>query len=284
MTSFYDTLNNSYLGYAAVFLCIGVAFLFLRRAASGEIGPGYWSASFFFGGAGFLFWSGLVPLVPGLFFLIGEMLHVLGFFMLVCGAYRFSGNGYKPWNLFVVGGWVLVWVVSIFLLRGYPYLRGFLLKTLRIALFLGAGLMILEGPLPKSLAGRRLSGWSLVAWGLYSLIFVFWQLPSTPASTNLAFGFLAGFQILSSLGMVIMIIDRIRIRAKDSEIKVKRLEGFLPICSFCKRIRDENNSWHTIEKYIMERSDTEFHHIVCPDCAKTHYPDFDAKADKEKSS
>lgn len=55
--------------------------------------------------------------------------------------------------------------------------------------------------------------------------------------------------------------------------KIKRLEGFLPICSYCKKIRDDKGSWQQIEEYIRERSDAEFSHSICPECAKKHYPD-----------
>ena len=55
--------------------------------------------------------------------------------------------------------------------------------------------------------------------------------------------------------------------------KVKKLEGFLPICSYCKKIRDDLGYWQQIEKYIRERSDAQFSHSICPECAKKHFPD-----------
>jgi len=48
--------------------------------------------------------------------------------------------------------------------------------------------------------------------------------------------------------------------------RVKRLEGILPTCMYCKKIRDENQAWVTIEDYITERSNAEFSHGVCPQC------------------
>lgn len=53
---------------------------------------------------------------------------------------------------------------------------------------------------------------------------------------------------------------------QDSIQHVKTLQGFLPICSYCKKIRDDNNYWQKIEKYISEHSDTRFTHSVCPEC------------------
>jgi CheY-like chemotaxis protein len=47
---------------------------------------------------------------------------------------------------------------------------------------------------------------------------------------------------------------------------VKVLSGLLPICSYCKKIRDEKNYWRQVEEYIMKRTDTKFSHGFCPDC------------------
>jgi two-component system, response regulator PdtaR len=58
----------------------------------------------------------------------------------------------------------------------------------------------------------------------------------------------------------------------QDEIKV--LEGFLPICSSCKKIRDEDGSWEEIADYIRKNSEAEFTHSICPDCLKALYPDY----------
>jgi phosphoserine phosphatase RsbU/P len=47
---------------------------------------------------------------------------------------------------------------------------------------------------------------------------------------------------------------------------VKKLQGLLPICSYCKKIRDGANYWHQVEQYIEERTDAQFTHGVCPEC------------------
>jgi phosphoserine phosphatase RsbU/P len=49
-----------------------------------------------------------------------------------------------------------------------------------------------------------------------------------------------------------------------AEIKV--LQGLLPICAYCKSIRDDDESWQPIERYIATRSNAEFTHSICPDC------------------
>lgn len=73
-------------------------------------------------------------------------------------------------------------------------------------------------------------------------------------------------------------MDKERTRLiKDLEnalAEVKTLRGFLPICSNCMKIRDDEGFWQKIEKYIQDRSDVKFSHSLCPDCAKKLYPDF----------
>lgn len=55
--------------------------------------------------------------------------------------------------------------------------------------------------------------------------------------------------------------------------RMKLLEGILPICSSCKKIRDERGDWHNIEDYIGARSEADFSHGICPACAKRLYPE-----------
>jgi PAS domain S-box-containing protein len=54
---------------------------------------------------------------------------------------------------------------------------------------------------------------------------------------------------------------------------VKMLQGLLPICANCKRIRDDQGYWHSVESYISEHSDATFTHGLCPDCARELYPE-----------
>lgn len=80
------------------------------------------------------------------------------------------------------------------------------------------------------------------------------------------------------------LVERRRIEAALEEKKdkleitlaqVKTLSGFLPICSSCKKIRDDKGYWKQIETYIKDNSDAQFSHSVCPDCARQLYPDLD---------
>ena len=52
---------------------------------------------------------------------------------------------------------------------------------------------------------------------------------------------------------------------------VVKLEGLLPICAFCKSIRNEAGTWESLESFISERSDADFSHGLCPNCLRQHY-------------
>lgn len=62
-------------------------------------------------------------------------------------------------------------------------------------------------------------------------------------------------------------------RLQDSLAEIKTLRGILPICSSCKKIRDDDGYWQLIESYIGKHSDAQFSHGLCPDCVKKLYPD-----------
>jgi len=66
------------------------------------------------------------------------------------------------------------------------------------------------------------------------------------------------------------------IAAKNQELteameQIKTLRGFLPICSFCKQIRNDKGYWQQVEEYIRTHSEAVFTHSVCPECIKKHY-------------
>ena len=54
---------------------------------------------------------------------------------------------------------------------------------------------------------------------------------------------------------------------------IKTLSGLLPICSNCKKVRDDQGYWKQIEGYIQEHTEAEFSHGICPECSKKLYPE-----------
>ena len=88
-------------------------------------------------------------------------------------------------------------------------------------------------------------------------------------------------------------VDLTRIKKLENELKikteelasalqaVKQLGGLLPICSHCKKIKDDKGYWNQIEAYIRSHSDAEFSHSICQECAEKYFPDMDLYSDEK---
>ncbi len=88
-----------------------------------------------------------------------------------------------------------------------------------------------------------------------------------------AFGEIAAIALKNSYTL-----DKLRnsiIKLEKAANEVKELKSLLPICSFCKNIRDDEGYWHQVEEYITQKSDISFTHSLCPKCIKIHYKEFD---------
>jgi hypothetical protein len=71
----------------------------------------------------------------------------------------------------------------------------------------------------------------------------------------------------------------------EAQAKVKHLEGIIPICMYCKKIRDDMESWQQLEQYITEHSEALFSHGICPECygkVRSDLGDKKAKAEATK--
>jgi hypothetical protein len=73
--------------------------------------------------------------------------------------------------------------------------------------------------------------------------------------------------------------EKIIAELQEMMAKIKTLSGMLPICSHCKKIRDDKGYWSQIESYIRNHSEAEFSHSICPECAKKLYPDLNIYGD-----
>ncbi len=71
--------------------------------------------------------------------------------------------------------------------------------------------------------------------------------------------------------------ERLISELKDALAQVRTLEGFLPICASCKKIRDDKGYWNQIENYIKDHSLVQFSHGICPECMTELYPEVTLK-------
>lgn len=121
----------------------------------------------------------------------------------------------------------------------------------------------------RSVIGCELAGfgavifflWADEIWDLPHLLF---HAPATPFNWTES---LAETFVIIILAAFVIGITRHTLR------RLKYLEGFLPVCSFCKRIRIQDE-WIPIEQYISEHSHAVFTHSFCPECGRKHYGEF----------
>ncbi|MGC8602767.1 MAG: response regulator [Desulfomonilaceae bacterium] len=68
--------------------------------------------------------------------------------------------------------------------------------------------------------------------------------------------------------------QKLVLKLKQALNEVRTLQGFLPICANCKKIRNDKGYWQAVEVYVQEHSDAQFSHGICPDCLRKLYPEF----------
>jgi AmiR/NasT family two-component response regulator len=78
-----------------------------------------------------------------------------------------------------------------------------------------------------------------------------------------------------------MELRRLNAELEDALAQVRALQGMLPICASCKKIRDDEGYWHQVEVYIRDHSEAEFSHGICPDCYQRLYPNLSVGRDAE---
>jgi len=128
--------------------------------------------------------------------------------------------------------------------------------------------------IPIILAAWYSGRWPAVALAIAVPVFrlLFLVMPHSPRGGMATLGLATALR-----GIVIIILalwfSRLAEFERALQRRVKVLEGLLPICSFCKNIRNEAGEWERMEGYISRRSEAEFSHGVCPSCTATHYPD-----------
>jgi len=77
--------------------------------------------------------------------------------------------------------------------------------------------------------------------------------------------------------------ERLIAELRQALEEVRMLSGLLPICSFCKKIRDDQGYWQQVDEYITRHSDAKFSHGICPECMERYFPDVAGKNRDEPS-
>jgi PAS domain S-box-containing protein len=110
-------------------------------------------------------------------------------------------------------------------------------------------------------------------------------------------------KVIAGIEVVRDVTERKRLEAEREQLiadlrkaleKIKTLKGLIPVCAWCKKVRDDKGYWEELEHYIREHTDADFTHGICPDCLKEYDPDTyreykkkiekEFKAERKKSS
>jgi K+-sensing histidine kinase KdpD len=119
---------------------------------------------------------------------------------------------------------------------------------------------------------------------LLSVLLFDWFFDPTPHILDFRFAGLVQAVVFGSVSLLVASLEKQRRQAiwsleeanrklRTSLNEIRILRGVLPVCSYCKQIRTEADTWAQMETYIREHSEADFSHTVCPDCLRKNYPD-----------
>ena len=114
---------------------------------------------------------------------------------------------------------------------------------------------------------------------ILSVLVFDWYFDRTPGVLDFTIGNGVRIVVFISLSTMVALLDRQRHRAMDSLVttnqklqtaldEIKTLRGTLLICSYCKKIETNPETWVEVENYVRKHSEAEFNHGVCPDCLR----------------
>ena len=106
---------------------------------------------------------------------------------------------------------------------------------------------------------------------LSHLALVLWVWPPGPASVEAES--LTAIVRVCTFTLLALLMFRLCEHERALERNLTLLQGLLPLCSHCKRIKNAANEWETLETYVESRSGAEFSHGICPICARERYTD-----------
>ena len=125
----------------------------------------------------------------------------------------------------------------------------------------------------KALVARKVVFWQIVGFGAVVLLLWVDEILDIPAALLGAPPTPVNWResLFESLGVLILGFLVIRL-TRNIFARMRYLEGFLPVCASCKRVR-VGSTWVDIEVFVRDRSEARFSHGICPSCTRTLYPD-----------
>lgn len=282
LNQFFNPLALSLLS-GLIVLALSSFFLMMLKTTRVYKGFGYWAISTATVGVGTLL-IGLRSIMPDFFTLIlSNGLIIFGLIVMkkgYCDFFNVKNN-----SLLVDGSILFLY----FLLQNwFTYIdysinvRSLIVSLCFAVIFYYCTRIMIVGKVKLSSSGSTmllyLSGFNLI-FSLFRSILSFCFIGrNLENSVLLLFGIAVLLQIISIIltffAMLLCNAQRIELELTGKIKKIKTLEGILPICCHCHKIRDDDSGgWEIIEKFVNRKTDASFSHSICPECMQKHYPE-----------
>ncbi|MBU2549014.1 MAG: hypothetical protein KKB20_11410 [Proteobacteria bacterium] len=272
-----------------------LALLFFRSFQKTYPGFGSWTAATLVIALGYILWLSRESMPLWLNIIVMNGLFAWGAVLRLAGVVRFMSGR----RLAAIWYWALFFCITA-LLFFYLILDVIALRTFIISfiLFVGTCRCALEvfrfaprssRPLYFATGGiYLLSGLVIMSRAAGVLMAGRYQMFDPGAVYVVYFLMMMVFELLWGLSFLMMNSQRLESELRDSGkslvatvgdlektlAEVRTLRGFIPICSNCKKIRDDTGYWQQVEKYISDHSDAQFSHGLCPECVRKLYPQY----------
>ena len=282
MNAFFE-MRTIFVMSSLVLATLAICYIYIYSARKTYPGFGLWTAAAIVGTVGIALISLRGVLPDFITIILANTLILSAIIILNRGLIRFC---HKSQMNALDASSILIMIVGFFILTYiFPDIRlRIICISMLAALYWGRGAVAAYLYLPHVLLKQN---YFLV--GVLAILAVHSAIQAistyffeTPLTDLLQAGVLQGssmaFQTMARLilliGMISLNSQRLELALAEARKEIKILEGLLPICANCKKIRDENDRWQHMEIYITDHASVEFTHGLCPECLRTLYPEF----------
>jgi hypothetical protein len=268
------------LATGAVVLALTAAMLWVRLTRRTYPGFDLWMAGAACAALAMLTgWTG--GLYPQATAVASNTVASLGMALVIAGLEDFLGRARRTrLHLLLVGGTLLT---SVLFTWSVPWVRGRVLSGEALyATQVAWCLWLVVRGIPPLLGGpNRLLEGVLLLQGGWSAVRVVLLLAADSLPEELLSGAAAQvtflvYPVVSALlvfGLTALDLQRVEADLRASMDEVRTLRGIIPICAYCKKIRDDQGSWEQVEAYMSRHTDAAFSHGICPRCMESHFPE-----------
>ena len=222
--------------------------------------------------------------------LLRNFMFIGGQAVVYAGVLRFLERPVPDRMLMAVVGAVVVESQVFHLVSDNPSIRYVCFSMASAGLFLAAALALVRHHRPVVRSGALVlgvvfgvaGGWMVLRAGVSAVTPI--DVNGTPPSVVGAATYLLAFASSTAWTFGFLMLDNQRLQGEQADTnasllqaleQVKTLRGILPICSHCKKIRNDAGAWQRVEAYVTEHTDATFTHGICHDCVDRYYSDED---------